>query len=99
VCVWVCVWMCVCVWVCVWVCVCVRERECVWKRGSVCGREGVCVWGVCVWGVCVCVCVHTCTLRPDDHDDPLPPNETQTHQLLSGTYLTCVPFTHFICLC
>src|SRR4029434_1598604 len=28
----------------------------------------------------------TCTLMPDDHDDPLPPNETQTHQLLSGTY-------------
>ena len=34
----------------------------------------------------VCVCVRTCTLRPDDHDDPLPPNETRTHQLLSGTY-------------
>ena len=36
--------------------------------------------------VCVYVCVCTCRLRPDDHDDPLPPNETQTHQLLSGTY-------------
>ena len=41
--------------------------------------------------VCVCesVCVYdpTCTLRPDGHDDPLPPNESQIHQLLSGTYL------------
>ena len=41
--------------------------------------------GLCV---CVCVCVCTCTLGPDDHDDPLPLNETQTHQLLSGTYQT-----------
>src|SRR4029434_11315889 len=43
---------------------------------------------------CVCICVHVCfgltvsvyvCLCPDDHDH-LPPNETQTHQLLSGTY-------------
>ena len=55
----------------------------------VCVFVFVCVC-VCVC-VCLCACVYvcviTCTLRPDDHDDPLPPNETQTHQLLSGTYL------------
>ena len=44
------------------------------------------VWVFLCVCVCVNVCVRTCTLRPDDHDDPLPPNETQTHQLLSGTY-------------
>ena len=52
----------------------------------VCAYLCVCVC-VCVFMcVYVSVCMCTCTLRPDDHDDPLPPNETQTHQLLSGTY-------------
>src|SRR4029434_9760948 len=77
--------MCVCVCVHVYMCslgllsemICMHLHSC---HLYVC----VCVC-VCVF-VCVCVCVSTCTLRPDDHDDPLPPNETQTHQLLSGTY-------------
>src|SRR4029434_1736885 len=69
------VFMCVCVCVCVsvWVCKC----ECVCVCVCVCYSLSVCV--------CVYVCAHG-TLRPDDHDDPLPPKETQTHQLLSGTY-------------
>src|SRR4029434_11233507 len=63
--------------ICVSLCVSMDLYVCVCVRVCVC---------VCVC-VCMCVCMHTCTLRPDDHDDTLPPNETQTHQLLSGTYV------------
>src|SRR4029434_2281279 len=67
-------------------CVCVRVRMhvCVCVHVCVCLCVYVCMY-VCVC-VCVCVYVPTYTLRPDDHDERLTPNETQTHQLLSGTY-------------
>src|SRR4029434_5389574 len=71
----VCVCVCMCMYMCVCVCVCVRVCVSVWETVCVSECDGVCVC------VCACVCV-----RPDDHDVPLPPNETQTHQLLSGTY-------------
>src|SRR4029434_8419265 len=70
------------VFMCVCVCVCV----CVFLYGFVNVSVYVCVCVILSQCVSVFMCVRPCTLRPDDHDDPLPPKETQTHQLISGTY-------------